>query len=71
MGDYAETDWEYGAGRSLLWGAAHALDLGGVLLAYQEWGGPEADAQALRGDWMVALHGADRILHASEADEGE
>lgn len=57
--------------RSLLWGAAHALDLGGVLLAEKDWGGLEADAEALRGDWRVALHNAEGSLHASEAGEEE
>jgi hypothetical protein len=57
--------------RSLLWGAAHALDIGGVLLAEKEWGGLEADAEALRGDWVVALHHAERSLHASQAGEAE
>jgi hypothetical protein len=57
---------------SLLWGAAHALDLGGVLLADKDWsGGFEADARALRGDWAVALHNADGRLHASETGEKE
>ncbi|HEX2080556.1 MAG TPA: hypothetical protein VHG08_22825 [Longimicrobium sp.] len=71
MGNYAERHRERGRGRGLLWGAAHALDLGGVLLAEKEWAGFEADAEALRGDWMVALHGADRVLHASETSEAE
>ena len=57
--------------RNLLWGAAHALDIGGVLLAEKDWGGLEADAEALRGDWLVALHHADRSIHASEAGEEE
>ncbi len=57
--------------RSFLWGAAHALDLGGVLLNEKEWGGLEADAEAIRGDWLVALHHAERSLHASEAGEAE
>jgi hypothetical protein len=57
--------------RSLLWGAAHALDLGGVLLNEKEWGGLEADAEAIRGDWLVALHHAERSIHASEAGEEE
>lgn len=55
--------------RSFLWGAAHALDIGGVLLAEKEWGGLEADAEALRGDWMAALNYAERSLHASQAGE--
>jgi hypothetical protein len=70
MSNYAERHRVRGA-RSLLWGAAHALDLGGVLLAEKSWDGFEADAQALRGDWMVALHGADRVLHASETGEAQ
>lgn len=57
--------------RSLLWGAAHALDLGGVLLHEQDWGGLEADAEAIRGDWLVALHHAEGSTHASEAGEEE
>lgn len=57
--------------RSLLWGAAHVLDLGGVLLDEQEWGGLEADAEAIRGDWLVALHFAEESIHASEAGEEE
>jgi hypothetical protein len=57
--------------RSLLWGAAHALDLGGVLLDEKDWGGFEADAEALRGDWLVALHNAEGSVHASEAGEEE
>jgi hypothetical protein len=57
--------------RSFLWGAAHALDIGGVLLSENNWGGLEADAQALRGDWMVALHHAERSIHASRAGEAE
>lgn len=57
--------------RSLLWGAAHALDIGGVLLAEKDWGGFEADARALRGDWAAALHNAERSLHASQAGEAE
>ena len=57
--------------RSFLWGAAHALDIGGVLLSEKNWGGLEADARALRGDWMVALHHAERSLHASQAGEAE
>jgi hypothetical protein len=57
--------------RSFLWGAAHALDLGGVLLDEQDWGGPEADAEAIRGDWRVALNFADRSIHASQAGEEE
>jgi Fe-S cluster assembly ATPase SufC len=57
--------------RSILWGAAHALDLGGVLLAEKDWGGLEADAKALRGDWLVALNHAEESLHASEAGEKE
>ncbi|HEU0299681.1 MAG TPA: hypothetical protein VFR37_09510 [Longimicrobium sp.] len=69
MSNYAERHRGRGRAHDLLWGAAHALDLGGVLLAQKEWGGLEADAEALRGDWMVAIHGADRILHASETSE--
>lgn len=57
--------------RSFLWGAAHALDLGGVLMADKDWGGLEADAQALRGDWAVALNFADEVLYAAEAAEDE
>jgi hypothetical protein len=57
--------------RSFLWGAAHALDLGGVLLQEKDWGGLESDAQALRGDWQVAVHFAERSLRASEAGEAE
>ncbi|HEX2211437.1 MAG TPA: hypothetical protein VHG93_27375 [Longimicrobium sp.] len=57
--------------RSFLWGAAHALDLSGVLLAEQEWGGLEADAEAIAGDWEVALQFAERSIHASEAGEDE
>jgi hypothetical protein len=57
--------------RSFLWGAAHALDIGGVLLAEKNWGGLEADAEAIRGDWLVALHSAERSIHASEAGEKE
>jgi hypothetical protein len=57
--------------RSLLWGAAHILDLGGVLLHEKEWGGLEADAEAIRGDWLVALNFADECVHASEAGEEE
>jgi hypothetical protein len=57
--------------RSLLWGAAHALDIGGVLLAEKDWGGLEADAEAIRGDWMVALNFAEESVHASEAGEEE
>ncbi|HEX6371956.1 MAG TPA: hypothetical protein VF006_23735 [Longimicrobium sp.] len=57
--------------RSFLWGAAHALDLGGVLLDEKDWGGFEADARALRGDWLVALHLAEESIHASEAGEEE
>ena len=57
--------------RSFLWGAAHALDIGGVLLAEKDWGGLEADAEAIRGDWMVALHFAEESVHASEAGEEE
>jgi hypothetical protein len=70
MSNYADRQRER-RGRGFLWGAAHALDLGGVLLAEKEWGGFEADAEALRGDWMVALHGADRILHASATSEAK
>lgn len=36
---------------ALRWGAAHAFDIGGVLLDDEEWGGFEADARALFGDW--------------------
>ena len=57
--------------RSFLWGAAHALDIGGVLLAEKEWGGLEADAEAIRGDWLVALNHAERSIHASEVGEEE
>ena len=57
--------------RNFLWGAAHALDLGGVLLHEKEWGGLEADAEAIRGDWLVALHHAERSIHASEVGEEE
>lgn len=59
------------AARNILWGAAHALDVGGVLLAEKDWGGLEADAEALRGDWAVALPYADGTLHASEAGQAE
>jgi hypothetical protein len=59
------------AAQHLLWGAAHALDIGGVLLEEQEWGGLEADAEALRGDWLVALNFAEESIHASEAGEEE
>ena len=71
MNNYSVRRRERGSVRSLLWGAAHALDLGGVLLADKEWGGFEADARALRGDWMVALHGADEVLHASQTGQGQ
>ena len=57
--------------RSFLWGAAHALDLGGVLLDEQDWGGLEADAEAIRGDWQVAINFAERSIRASEAGEEE
>jgi hypothetical protein len=57
--------------RNLLWGAAHILDFGGVLLDEQEWGGLEADAEAIRGDWLVALNFAEECIHASEAGEEE
>jgi hypothetical protein len=59
------------AAQHFLWGAAHALDIGGVLLEEQDWGGLEADAEALRGDWLAALHFADESIHASEAGEEE
>lgn len=57
--------------RSFLWGAAHALDLGGVLLDEQDWGGLEADARAIRGDWQVALNFVPRSIRASRASEEE
>jgi hypothetical protein len=57
--------------RSFLWGAAHALDLGGVLLDEQDWGGLESDAEAIRGDWQVALNFAERSIRASRAGEEE
>lgn len=57
--------------RSFLWGAAHAFDIGGVMLAEQEWGGLEADAEAIADDWQVALQLAERSFHASEAGEDE
>jgi hypothetical protein len=57
--------------RAFLWGAAHALDLGGVLLAEQDWGGMEADAEALSDDWRMALDEARQELHVSEEGEGE
>ena len=57
--------------RSFLWGAAHALDIGGVLFSEKNWGGLEADAEAIRGDWQVALNFAEECIHASEAGEEE
>ena len=59
------------AAQHFLWGAAHALDIGGVLLDEQEWGGLAADAEALRGDWLAALYFAEESIHASEAGEEE
>jgi hypothetical protein len=51
-----------------LWGAAHALDLGGVLLAEADWDGPEADADAIAGDWRASLATVDREIADGETD---
>jgi hypothetical protein len=60
-----------GPAGSWLWGAAHALDLGAVLLDEVEWGGLEADAVALGGDWQCAIAQANREIHVREAGEAE
>jgi hypothetical protein len=54
-----------------LWGAAHALDLGAVLLDESEWGGFETDAVALGGDWECAIALANREIRVREAGEAE
>lgn len=51
-----------------LWGAAHALDLSGALLAEADWDGPEADADAIAGDWRTSLATVDREIDVGETD---
>jgi len=43
------------AGLGFLWGAAHALNLGGLLIEDVPLRGPVADAEALAGDWRRAI----------------
>ena len=49
------------AGRAIVWGMAHAFDLGAGLARYRGRfaGGPAADAAALRSDWQKAIRWAD------------
>jgi hypothetical protein len=54
-------EWKRGqsdAAASVLWGAAHALDLGGVLHDEQDWRGFAADAEAIQGYWEFATEAA-------------
>lgn len=55
--------------RAFLWGAAHALDLGAEMVAEKEWGGFEADARALAGDWQVSISRANEEIDVGEAGE--
>jgi hypothetical protein len=57
--------------KAFLWGAAHALDLGAGLVAEKEWGGFDADARALAGDWRVSIHKANGEIDVREAGEAE
>jgi hypothetical protein len=58
--------------KAFLWGAAHALDLGGFLLAEDDFGGMEQDAEALRGDWSFAISAADdEAAHVREEAEAK
>lgn len=57
--------------RGFLWGAAHALDFGALLVEEKDWRGFEADAEALRGDWRVATGIANEEIDVSEASEAE
>jgi hypothetical protein len=63
-------EWERrqsGAASAVLWGAAHALDLGGVLHDEQDWRGFAADAEAIRGYWEFATEAAfDHVAKARE-----
>lgn len=52
--------------RAFLWGAAHALDLGGALLAEKSWGGVEEDAQALAGDWRMSIRKVNEEIDVEE-----
>lgn len=45
-------------GAAFLWGAAHALDIGGVLQADEDWRGFAADAEAIHSYWEVATEAA-------------
>lgn len=56
---------------ALLWGAAHALDFGGVLLAEDEWEGPEADARALGADWKAAITATNQELNVGKEGKAE
>ena len=56
---------------AFLWGAAHALDLGAALVAEKEWGGFDADAQALAGDWQVSIRRVNEEIDVREAGEAE
>lgn len=55
--------------RAFLWGAAHALDIGGVLLWQKDWRGFSADAEALNRDWRIVLNKASEEANVAEADE--
>lgn len=61
----------HGRMRAFLWGAAHALDLGGVLRARGDWRGLESDAEAIGQDWKAAIGAAQRQAHVSEEEREE
>lgn len=59
---------------AFLYGAAHALDVGGALARNRgRFGcGIEGDARALRGDWERALNtGLDTLSHPVHSTDGK
>jgi hypothetical protein len=67
---FANLDLEGSTAAALLDGAAHALDFtGGLLNDDEEWGGFEADAEAIRGYWDFALAAAADYLDGEGAGE--
>lgn len=49
-----------------LWGMANALNFGGLMVEDLDLRGLEADAEALAGDWRVAVNHANEVVGVPE-----
>lgn len=57
----------YSGIEAFFWGAAHALDIGGVLRSDVDWRGAEADEEALNRDWAAVVGEIKEVAHGEKA----